>query len=123
MIDTHCHLFMPPLGDHPGAALERARAAGVDRVIIPSYDPASWPATARLAARHDGVYAAFGLHPWPSTVEDLDLERLPALLPGAVAVGEVGLDFAVARTPAVAPTPRASLASVSETHPAKERWR
>ncbi len=42
LIDTHCHLNMPPLGDDPAAVLARAAARGVGRVIVPAYDHASW---------------------------------------------------------------------------------
>lgn len=93
LVDTHCHLFLEPLGARVEAALERARGAGVTRVVVPAYDSASWDRVAGLAAR-PGVAVAYGLHPWVAD-EPLDLERLEALLPGAVALGEVGLDFAV----------------------------
>jgi len=100
LIDSHCHLFMPPLGDDPAAALSRAFTDGVTHVIVPSYDAASWGPVSELTQDHLGVYAAYGLHPWAEDLA-LDLERLERLLRhgAAVAVGEVGLDFAVARTP------------------------
>ncbi len=97
MIDTHCHLFMEPLGLDPGGAMDRARAAGVQQLIIPSFDRNSWAPTAHLAADHPGAHAAYGIHPWPD-LEPQELDGLAGLLRGAVAVGEVGLDFAVART-------------------------
>ena len=91
---------MSPLGEFPGEVLARARDAGVQGVIVPSYDMASWAPVQALAANHEGVYSAYGLHPWAED-EGLDLDRLQELLQaGAVAVGEVGLDFATARTPA-----------------------
>ena len=63
LIDTHCHLNIPPLGDDPDAVLRRAAAAGVDRVVVPAYDLAGWPGILALTGR-SGVYAALGLHPW-----------------------------------------------------------
>ena len=95
VIDTHCHLFMDPLGRDPAAALRRAEEAEVETVVVPAYDEASWPAVQALA-RHDAVRVAYGLHPWVA-VDDLDIGRLAELLagPSVVALGEVGLDFAL----------------------------
>jgi len=105
MIDTHCHLNHEPLGDDPGAVLARASARGVDRVIVPAYDMASWPAVLDLAARDwPGVeiHAAMGLHPWvvheqyPAGTPADRREAVAAAIASAartvVAVGEIGLD-------------------------------
>jgi len=95
LVDTHCHLFMDPLSRGTDAVLARAREAGVSRVVVPAYDEASWQAVRALAER-DGVFAAYGLHPWVA-VDDLNTARLGELLagPSVVALGEVGLDFAL----------------------------
>jgi TatD DNase family protein len=97
LIDTHCHLFMEPLGQQVDAVLQRARTAGVTGVVVPAYDVASWDPVAGLAER-PGVSVALGLHPWAAE-QPLELDRLESLLhsSGAVAVGEIGLDFAVDR--------------------------
>ncbi len=92
LVDTHCHLDVEPLGKDVAGVLARARAAGVEQIVAPAYDVASWPVVAALG---DGgrVFPALGLHPWVAH-EELDLLRLKeALLNcGAVAVGEIGLD-------------------------------
>lgn len=95
-VDTHCHLFMEPLGRDVTGALERAAARGVERVMVPSYDPASWPAARDLAER-PGVFAAYGVHPWVADRWDPSAfaawwDELPAAAPPPVAVGEIGLD-------------------------------
>jgi TatD DNase family protein len=90
VIDTHCHLDHEPLVSDTDGVLARASAAGVDRVVAPAVDTASWPRVRALTER-DGVTGAFGLHPW-SADERLDLEALDAALDDAVAVGEIGLD-------------------------------
>lgn len=86
MIDTHAHLDML---EDPAAAVERAREAGVTRVITIGTQDAI-----ELAGRFDDVYAVVGFHPHEAG-EDHDLDELRALLrhPKAVAVGEVGLDY------------------------------
>ena len=85
-VDTHCHLFMEPLDLRSRQVLDQARIAGVKRVIVPAFDPTSWPAIAKMA-NYQGVFTAFGVHPWVAQhswdralLEDLLLET------GAVAV-------------------------------------
>jgi TatD DNase family protein len=87
VIDTHAHLDAL---DEPSAALERARAAGVDRVVAIASGAASAHATRAIAARERGVWVAAGVHPHQAG----DGEDARALV-GAdlVAVGEIGLDF------------------------------
>jgi TatD DNase family protein len=99
LIDTHCHLNMPPMSDDTDAVLTRASTRGVTRVVVPSYDVPSWPEVAALAHR-PGVFAAFGLHPWVahevppggafSEFEDRLATQLESQQP--VAIGEIGLD-------------------------------
>ncbi len=93
MIDTHAHL--DALEDADGA-LERAREAGVERVVAVGSGLQSCRETLALAEREDGVYAALGVHPHQAgEAGDRDLAELSELLahPSAVAVGETGLDF------------------------------
>ncbi|HTR33125.1 MAG TPA: TatD family hydrolase [Gaiellaceae bacterium] len=89
MIDTHTHL-----GDDAPEVLERARAAGVTRVIEVATTVAAARTTLARAEQNDGVYACLGVHPHEAA-EPGDLDELGALLahPKAVAVGETGLDY------------------------------
>ena len=87
MIDTHAHL--DALEDAAGA-LDRARAAGVSRVIAIGSGLASARATREIAARAAGVYVAAGVHPHQAA-DGEDPRRL--VEPDIVAVGEIGLDF------------------------------
>jgi len=74
--------------------LERARAAGVDRVIVVATTVAQAAETLTLAEAHDGVYACIGVHPHEAGSPG-DLDALRRLLghEKAVAVGETGLDY------------------------------
>jgi TatD DNase family protein len=86
VIDTHAHLDML---EDPGAAIERARDAGVTRILtIGTHD------AIELADRFDTVWAVVGYHPHGAG-EEHDLDELRELLrhPKAVAVGEIGLDY------------------------------
>jgi TatD DNase family protein len=95
LVDTHCHLDINPLWDDLDGVLARARAAEVTRVIAPANDLASWEAVAELGG-YDGVYPAFGLHPWVAD-EPLRRDALVSALEEhhAVAVGVIGLDSKV----------------------------
>jgi TatD DNase family protein len=87
VIDTHAHLDAL---DDPASALERARRAGVERVIAICSGLASARATLALAEREEGVFAAVGVHPHQAG----DAEDVRAVADeAAVAVGEIGLDF------------------------------
>jgi len=89
VIDTHTHL-----GDDAPEVLERARAAGVTRVIEVATTVAAARTTLARAEQNDGVYACLGVHPHEAA-DPGDLDELRALLahPKAVAVGETGLDY------------------------------
>jgi TatD DNase family protein len=91
VIDTHTHL--DALED-PAAAIMRARAQGVDRIISIGTEPDSWANVLELSEEYDGVYAVLGLHPHEAK-PGVDVGPLPALLSNdkVVAVGEIGLDY------------------------------
>jgi TatD DNase family protein len=92
VIDSHAHLDAL---EEPDAALERARSAGVGRVITIGTGIESCRRALELTAA-DGVYAALGIDPHQAaTAEAGRVGELRALLdhPRAVAVGEAGLDY------------------------------
>ncbi len=92
MIDTHAHLDACEDRD---AILERARDAGVSRVVTIGTGIDSSRAALEIAAAHDGVYAALGIDPHQAASPEAGrVDELRTLLghPKAVAVGETGLD-------------------------------
>jgi TatD DNase family protein len=93
LIDSHCHLEML---DDPAAAVARARASGVERVVSIGIDVATSRQAVAFAARLPGVHATVGLHPHDAgRLDDVLLGELERLVvePRVVAVGECGLDF------------------------------
>lgn len=94
LIDTHVHLDFEALRRYLDAALARARTAGVSSFILPAYAAGGWDAVTGVAAGHEDVFPAYGVHPWEAGA-GIDLDALRARLPGAVAVGEIGLDTVV----------------------------
>jgi TatD DNase family protein len=96
LVDTHCHLDVPPLISRLPAVLAAAREAGVATCLIPGVSPDGWADIASLAAEYDGVYPAFGLHPMlAECYDDSILERLRTYAGEAVAIGEIGVDYMV----------------------------
>lgn len=103
LVDTHCHLDAGEL-EAIGFAnvVERARRAGVARIVVPAIDPGNFDTVRELAARFEGVHFGLGIHPLRiHACTEQDLARLEAALadarndPKLVAVGEIGLDFFV----------------------------
>ncbi len=95
-VDSHAHLtmFAP---EETGEVLARACAAGVRGVLVPATNGDDLERAASLAVDHPGaVVAAAGVHPHDAASLDDGLKRRveEALAdPGAVAVGEIGLDY------------------------------
>jgi TatD DNase family protein len=102
LIDTHCHLDFESFHDDIEAVIERATAAGVTRMIVPSLDLDNAAAVLALTERFPTVYAAVGVHP-NSAAEWRDewIDRLHELAqrPKVVAIGEIGLDTYWDKTP------------------------
>jgi len=100
-IDSHCHLDAPEFIDGAAQVVARARAAGVDGIVIPAVEVANFDAVRSLAHTHGLVYA-LGIHPlYTDRAQDSDLGVLEAALerhgsdPRLVAVGEIGIDHFV----------------------------
>ncbi|MDQ6684614.1 MAG: TatD family hydrolase [Pseudomonadota bacterium] len=101
-IDTHCHLDAAEFDADRDAVVARARAGGVDGIVIPAVAVANFT-TVRVLAQQHGLRYALGIHPMCSqNAGEADLAALRAALreqrddPQLVAVGEIGLDHFVA---------------------------
>ncbi|RNC72289.1 MAG: TatD family deoxyribonuclease [Desulfuromonadales bacterium] len=96
LIDTHCHLDDSSLRPRLEKVIAAARDAGVDRFIVPGVAPEGWDGIAALAVDRPTIFPAFGIHPMASDrADDRALARLATLARGAVAIGEIGLDYLV----------------------------
>lgn len=102
LVDTHAHLHWPSLAAEVDGVLERAREAGVRRILTLGTEPESCRAALQLAEQHAMVYAAVGLHPGdiPADAEGA-FRHIAAMLdhPRVVAIGETGLDYFHADNP------------------------
>jgi TatD DNase family protein len=98
-VDSHCHL--QSLSD-PEAGIERARVAGVSRMVCVGTDLETSRQALDLAARHRDVWATVGLHPHDAWKLAAEWELLEPLVQAerVVGVGETGFDFHYLHSPA-----------------------
>ena len=98
LIDTHIHLDAAEYGNGLPSVLDDARCAGLRGFVLPAVEPANFEVVAQLAHQHADVVPAFGIHPlYVDRVDDhaLDVLRDRLAEGGAIAVGEIGLDYFV----------------------------
>ena len=101
-LDTHCHLDAPEFDPDRVEVIARAKAQGVEMLVVPAVSVATFH-TAREAAEQCGGAYPLGVHPLyvQQTPEDQALDGLAKALPRwhgdarLVAVGEIGLDHFV----------------------------
>jgi TatD DNase family protein len=96
LVDTHAHLDFPEFAGDLDAILQRAKEAGVARIITIGTTLKSSRTAIALAEQHPEIYAVVGIHPNLVTEETGDfLPELKGLVghPKVVAIGETGLDY------------------------------
>ncbi|OAQ21475.1 TatD family hydrolase [Thermosulfurimonas dismutans] len=100
LVDTHAHLNLPGYDDLEEVIL-RAKEAGVTRIVVVGIDLKTSREALELSERFPGyIFATAGIHPHEvKKLEDRDYEELKNLLKKAVALGEIGLDFAKEYSP------------------------
>jgi len=95
LIDSHAHLQADVFAWDRAGVIADARAAGVERILVPGWDAGS-SAAAEDLAREWGMDAAVGVHPHDaSLVTEADWAAIVELAgaPEVVAIGETGLDY------------------------------
>lgn len=121
MIDTHAHLDGEEFNDDREAVMQRAREAGITKILVPAIDLTTSRQILTLCRQHQGfLYPMVGLHPeevhndWeeqleairqllpqvplpsagtsPSAGDDCPSSASPQQ-PAIIAIGEVGLDY------------------------------
>ena len=96
LIDSHCHLDDDRYDADRDDIITRARAQGVEQIVLPATTANRWGKVKQIAEAYNGVYPAYGLH--PMFIEQHQAQHLRELdewldREQPVAVGECGLDF------------------------------
>lgn len=99
LFDTHCHFDFEPFSQDFAAHIQRARNAGVVKILIPSIGPQNWQVIASLTQQYPDYFVyALGFHPYflqqrPDDAQFALLEeKLASGDKHCIAVGECGLD-------------------------------
>jgi TatD DNase family protein len=95
LVDSHGHLNADRFANDVEAVLDRAREAGVERILVPGWNVASSERALELVARWPWLDAAVGVHPHDAAkVDDAGWAAVEAWARDdrVVAIGETGLD-------------------------------
>lgn len=98
LVDSHCHLDHEQFDADRDAVIERAFAAGVERMVAigTGNGPPDLEAGLRIADRYPAFYATVGVHPHDAakaTAETFQLLGGLMAHPKVIALGEIGLDY------------------------------
>jgi TatD DNase family protein len=96
IIDSHCHLDFPDFAGDLDGVVERARAAGVERMITIGTRVSKAAGVAAIAEKYEDVFFTVGTHPHEAAgagAEDFAAMREFARHPRCVGIGEAGLDY------------------------------
>lgn len=96
LIDTHVHLNAEQYEEDVEEVIERAREAGVGKMIVVGFDTETIERAMELVERYDFLYAVIGWHPVDAidcTEENLAWIESLTKHPKVVGIGETGLDY------------------------------
>ncbi|MBN6889759.1 TatD DNase family protein [Cytobacillus horneckiae] len=94
--DTHVHLNDLQYSEDLQEVIDRAKAAGISRMVVVGFDRPTITKAMELIEKYDFLYASIGWHPVDAidmTEEDLLWIEELSQHPKVVAIGEMGLDY------------------------------
>ncbi len=96
LTDTHCHLDFHKFNDDRAAVIQRAKDAGLIRILVPGTDQTSSADAVKLAESDSIIYAAVGFQ--PTDIDKLNEDAFKKISEltkhqKVVAIGEIGLDY------------------------------
>ena len=95
-VDTHAHLNDDKFREDLPEVIERAKSAGVCRILNLGDTMKSSEYAVQLAEEHEELFAGVGIHPEEAyEMTSADDDRIAAWTrkPGVAAIGEIGLDY------------------------------
>jgi TatD DNase family protein len=96
LIDSHVNLHGEQFAEDLDAVLDRAREAGVRRMVAICCKLSDFEAVSAIAEAHEDVWCTIGAHPHHAKDKpDVSVEELVEIAqhPKVCAIGETGLDF------------------------------
>ena len=120
LVDSHGHRDFPDFADDLDGIVQRARAAGIGRMVTISTRVRKLPDLLAITERFDDVYCSVGTHPH-NAHEELDIGPAELVAESAhskvVAIGEAGLDYHYDNSPRAAQEQgfRAHIAAARDT--------
>lgn len=102
LVDSHCHLDFPDFAAELDAVVERARAAGISRIVSICTRVRKHAQVLVVAEKFPDIFCSVGTHPHNAHEElDIDAKALIAIAqhPKVVAIGEAGLDYHYDKSP------------------------
>jgi TatD DNase family protein len=96
LFDSHCHLDDRSYQKDFASVLDRARKAGVEKIMVVGTTHKSSHEVVSIAETHEDLYASIGIHPHDAkdcSEEKLQSVRTLAKSKKVRAWGEIGLDF------------------------------
>ena len=97
MIDTHSHIYSEEFDLDRDEVIQRAKNAGITKIILPNVDSKSLPRMLKLESDYpDFCYASIGLHPTSVNNDykfELDIIKSELERKHYIAVGEIGIDL------------------------------
>jgi TatD DNase family protein len=120
LVDSHCHLDFPDFAAELDAVVERARDAGIGRMVTICTRVRKFPQVLAVAEKYPDIFCSVGTHPH-NAHEELDIGAAALIKltqhPKVVALGEAGLDYHYDKSPRDAQTQgfRQHVAAARET--------
>ena len=102
LVDSHCHLDFPDFSEELDNVVQRARDAGLGRMVTICTRVRKFKQVLDVAERFDDVFCSVGTHPHNAAEElDVTAEELIELSSHGkvVAIGEAGLDYHYDKSP------------------------
>ncbi|MGJ8528319.1 TatD family hydrolase [Maritalea sp.] len=96
LVDSHCHLDFDALQEDFDGVIQRAKVAGVERMVTICTRVKQFDIISKIADENANIFCSVGTHPHNADEElDISAERLIELSthPKCVAIGEAGLDY------------------------------